>query len=91
MAFDTIGKADGATGKVTEIVIPENKKIRDFLTPQEVAAYGKVTDISNGNPYPWSQGPRRMGTDKNGDCAVGRGFLGARPSRASTPRPTRSM
>jgi len=67
MAFDTIGKADGATGKVTEIVIPENKKIRDFLTPQEVAAYGKVTDISNGNPYPWSQGPRRMGTDKNGD------------------------
>jgi streptogramin lyase len=67
MGFDTIGKADFATGKVTEIVLPENKKIRDFLTPAEVAAYGKVTDISNGNPFPWSQGPRRMGTDKNGD------------------------
>ncbi len=67
MGFDTIGKADGATGKVTEIVLPENGKIRDFLTPDQVAAYGKVTDISTGNPYPWAQGPRRMGTDKNGD------------------------
>ncbi len=67
MAWDTIGKADFATGKVTEIVLPENKKIRDFLTPAEVAAYGKVTDISTGNPYPWAQGPRRMGTDKNAD------------------------
>jgi virginiamycin B lyase len=67
MGFDTIGKADGATGKVTEIVLPENRRIKDFLTQQEMAAYGKVTDISTGNPYPWAQGPRRMGTDKNGD------------------------
>jgi streptogramin lyase len=67
MAWDTIGKADGVTGKVTEIVLPENKKIRDFLTPDQVAAYGKVTDISTGNPYPWAQGPRRMGTDKAAD------------------------
>ena len=47
MAWDTIGKAD-VNGKVTEIVLPENRKIRDFLTPDEVAAYGKVTDISTG-------------------------------------------
>jgi len=67
MAWDTIGKGDGVTGKVTEIVLPENKKIRDFLTPAQVEAYGKVTDISTGNPYPWAQGPRRMGTDKNAD------------------------
>jgi streptogramin lyase len=67
MGFDTIGKADGVTGKVTEIVLPENGKIRDFLTPDQVAAYGKVTDISTGNPYPWAQGPRRMGTDKDAD------------------------
>jgi len=67
MAWDTIGKADFATGKVVEIKLPENRKIRDFLTPAEVAAYGKVTDISTGNPYPWAQGPRRMGTDKAAD------------------------
>jgi len=67
MAFDTIGKANPVTGQTTEIVLPESRKIRDFLTPQEVAAYGKVTDISTGNPYPWAQGPRRMGTDKAAD------------------------
>jgi streptogramin lyase len=67
MGFDTIGKADVATGTVTEIVLPENRKIRDYLTQEEVAAYGKVTDISTGNPYPWAQGPRRMGTDKAAD------------------------
>jgi streptogramin lyase len=67
MGFDTIGKADPVTGKTVEIVLPENKRIRDFLTPAQVAAYGKVTDISTGNPYPWAQGPRRMGTDKNAD------------------------
>jgi len=67
MAWDTIGKADPVTGKVTEIVLPENRKIRDFLTPQEVEAYGKITDISTNNPYPWAQGPRRMNTDKNAD------------------------
>jgi streptogramin lyase len=67
MAFDTIGKANVATGTVEEVVLPENRRIRDFLTPQEVEAYMKVTDISTGNPYPWAQGPRRMGTDKNAD------------------------
>jgi virginiamycin B lyase len=67
MAWDTIGKGDAATGKVTEIVIPENKRIRDFLTQQEVAAYMKVTDVSSDNPFPWAQGPRRMNTDKNSD------------------------
>jgi streptogramin lyase len=67
MAFDTIGKANPVTGEVTEVVLPENRRIRDFLTPQEVEAYMKVTDIATGNPYPWAQGPRRMGTDKNAD------------------------
>lgn len=67
MAFDTIGKANPVTGEVTEVVLPENRRIRDFLTPQEVEAYMKVTDIATGNPYPWAQGPRRMGTDKAAD------------------------
>ena len=26
-----------------------------------------IDDRTNGKPLPWSQGPRRMGTDKNGD------------------------
>lgn len=84
MAFDTIGKADPVTGKVTEVVLPENRRIRDFLTPQEVEAYGKVTDISNGNPYPWAQGPRRMGTDKGADILWTSNSWGASLGRIDT-------
>jgi streptogramin lyase len=67
MGFDTIGKADPTTGKITEIKLPEVPGVKKLLTPVQLAAYDKVTDISTGNPYPWAQGPRRMGTDKNGD------------------------
>lgn len=67
MAFDTIGKADVATGAIVEIKLPESKKGRDFLTPDEIAAYGKVTDISTASPLPWQQGPRGIAADKNAD------------------------
>jgi streptogramin lyase len=67
MGWDTIGKADMATGTTTEIKLPEVKAEMDLLTPEQIAAYDKVTDLSNGNPLPWGQGPRRMGTDKNAD------------------------
>ena len=99
MAWDKIGKADPVTGQTTEIVLPENKRIRDFLTPQEVEAYNKVTDISTGNPYPWAQGPRRMGTDKNADVLWVGNSWGASLARIDTktnavsivPFPDRSM
>jgi len=84
MAWDTIGKADPVTGKTVEIKLPENTRIRDFLTPDEVAAYGKVTDISTGNPYPWAQGPRRMGTDKNADVLWVGNSWGASLARIDT-------
>jgi virginiamycin B lyase len=67
MGWDTIGKADIATGQTTEIKLPENKSEMDKLSPAQLAAYDKVTDLANGNPLPWGQGPRRMGTDKNAD------------------------
>jgi streptogramin lyase/mono/diheme cytochrome c family protein len=67
MGWDTIGKADAKTGTTVEIKLPELKSEMDRLTPAQLAAYDKVTDLSNGNPLPWGQGPRRMGTDKNAD------------------------
>jgi streptogramin lyase/mono/diheme cytochrome c family protein len=67
MGWDTIGKADVATGTTVEIKLPEIKSEMDKLSPEHLAAYEKVTDLSNGNPLPWGQGPRRMGTDKNAD------------------------
>jgi streptogramin lyase/mono/diheme cytochrome c family protein len=67
MAFDTIGKADIRTGKTVEIKLPELKSELDKLSPAQLAAYENVTDLTNGSPLPWGQGPRRMGTDKNAD------------------------
>src|SRR6516225_2689815 len=67
MAFDTIGKADMATGKVTEVKLPELKAELDRATPSDRSFYENYNERSNGRPLPWSQGPRRMGTDKNGD------------------------
>ena len=55
------------TGTTIEIKLPEIKSEMDKLSPAQLAAYEKVTDLSNGNPLPWGQGPRRMGTDKNAD------------------------
>jgi streptogramin lyase len=67
MAFDTIGKADIATGKTVEIPLPSLKSELDNATPAQRAFYDGFDDRANGKPLPWSQGPRRMGTDKNGD------------------------
>jgi streptogramin lyase/mono/diheme cytochrome c family protein len=67
MAFDTIGKADMATGKVTEIALPSLKDELDRASPKDREFYEAFDDRTNGKPLPWSQGPRRMGTDKNGD------------------------
>jgi len=67
MAFDTIGKADIATGKVTEITLPSLKAELDRASPTDRTFYENYNERANGRPLPWSQGPRRMGTDKNGD------------------------
>jgi virginiamycin B lyase len=67
MAFDTIGKADMTTGKVTEIALPSLKNELDRASPKDREFYEAFDDRTNGKPLPWSQGPRRMGTDKNGD------------------------
>jgi streptogramin lyase/mono/diheme cytochrome c family protein len=67
MAFDTIGKADMTTGKVTEISLPSLKNELERASPKDREFYEAFDDRANGKPLPWSQGPRRMGTDKNGD------------------------
>src|SRR6202048_734902 len=37
------------------------------LTPEERKFYETYNQPDFNNPLPWAQGPRRMGTDKNGD------------------------
>jgi streptogramin lyase len=67
MAFDTIGKGNVDTGKATEVKLPELKSEMDRITPEARAVYDNYDNLDFGNPLPWSQGPRRMGTDKNAD------------------------
>ncbi len=51
----------------------------DRLTPEQIAAYEKVTDLANGNPLPWGSGPAPDGHRQEGRRAVGRQFLGLEP------------
>ena len=84
MAFDTIGKADTSTNKTTEVALPLLKPEMDRLTPEARAFYDNFNDLSNGNPLPWSEGPRRMGTDKNADVLWVGNSWGGSLSRINT-------
>ena len=65
MALDTIYKGDVATGKTIQIKLPDVKI--DQISAEDRAFYENVNDLGFNNPTPMSQGPRRMGTDKNAD------------------------
>jgi streptogramin lyase len=65
MAMDTIYKGDIASGNAIEVKMPDVKV--DRLFGEDRAFYDKVSDLGFNAPLPWSQGPRRMGTDKNAD------------------------
>jgi hypothetical protein len=67
MAFDTIGKTDMTIGKTTGITLPSLKDEMARLPEAKRASYENFPDRTNGNPPPWAQRPRRMGTDKNAD------------------------
>jgi len=67
MALDTIGRGDIATGKATEVSLPAVKEQMDRVSPQAREFYENYNELSFNTPLPWSQGPRRMGTDKNAD------------------------
>jgi virginiamycin B lyase len=67
MALDTIGRGDIATGKATEVSLPSMKEQMDRVTPKAREFYESYNELSFNTPLPWSQGPRRMGTDKNAD------------------------
>jgi streptogramin lyase len=67
MTLDTIGKGEGASGKSQEVKLAPVKEEMDRLTPEERKFYETYNQPDFNNPLPWAQGPRRMGTDKDGD------------------------
>jgi streptogramin lyase len=84
MAFDTVGKADMATGKTSEVALPSLKNEMERIPAAAKAFYDGFNDRTNGNPVPWSQGPRRMGTDKNADVLWVGNSWGATLARIDT-------
>ena len=76
MAMDTVYRGDVATGQATAIKIPDTNV--EILFGKDRAFYETVNDLGFNAPLPWSQGPRRMGTDKNADLLwVGNSYGGS--------------
>jgi streptogramin lyase len=64
MAFDTIAKGDLKTGKSMEWKLPPVKEEVALATPADLKFYDTYAPKDIGTPFPWSQGPRRIGIDR---------------------------
>ena len=84
MAMDTIGKGDVATGKSLELKLPAVTVGMDRIKAEDRAFYENFDGMSFNTPLPWSQGPRRMGTDKNADVLWVGNSWGATFARINT-------
>jgi streptogramin lyase len=67
MIIDIVARGDGTTDKASEIRLPPVQAEMDRLPPDVRKHYEGVFAPDFNTPFPYSQGPRRMGTDKNGD------------------------
>ncbi|HEY3147643.1 MAG TPA: carboxypeptidase regulatory-like domain-containing protein, partial [Dongiaceae bacterium] len=84
MTLDIIGKGDSATGKSQEIKLAPVTEAIDRVTPEARKFYESYNQPDFNNPFPWAQGPRRMGTDKNGDILWVGNSWGANLARIDT-------
>jgi streptogramin lyase len=67
MILDIIGKGNATTDKPEEIKLTPVSSEWDRLKPDERKLYETYVQPDFNGPMPFSQGPRRMGTDKNAD------------------------
>jgi virginiamycin B lyase len=67
MTLDIIGRGDPATGAASEIKLPPVKAELDRASAEDKAFYAGYAPPDFNSPFPWNQGPRRMGADKNAD------------------------
>jgi len=84
MTLDTIGKGEGASGKVQEVKLAPVKEEMDRVTADERKFYETYNQPDFNNPFPWAQGPRRMGTDKQADVLWVGNSWGANLARIDT-------
>jgi streptogramin lyase len=67
MTLDIIGHGDAATGKSSELKLPRVVSDKALISEEQRAFYEKYASADFNQPVPWNEGPRRMGSDKNGD------------------------
>jgi len=84
MIHDIIGVADGASGKASEIKLSPVKTQLALVTAEAREFYKTYSQPDFNNPLPFSQGPRRMGTDKNADVLWVGNSWGANLARIDT-------
>lgn len=84
MTLDIIGKGDDATGKSQEVKLAAVKEEMNRATPEARSFYETYNQPDFNNPFPWAQGPRRMGTDKNADVLWIGNSWGANLARIDT-------
>jgi streptogramin lyase len=65
MAFDMIEKSDTKTGKSMEWKLPPVPNEAKLVNDDDRKFYATYAPKDIGNPFPWSQGPRRMGIDRD--------------------------
>jgi len=64
MAFDIVAKSDVKTGKSLEWTLPPVIEQIKLATPGDIKFYDTYAPTDIGTPFPWSQGPRRIGIDR---------------------------
>jgi streptogramin lyase len=84
MTLDIIGKGDAASGKAQEVRLAPIKEEMDRVTTDARKLYETYNQPDFNNPFPWAQGPRRMGTDKNADILWVGNSWGANLARINT-------
>jgi streptogramin lyase len=84
MTLDIIGRGDPVSGKASEIRLPPVQAELDRASAADKAFYADYAPPDFNSPFPWSQGPRRMGTDKNADVLWVGNSWGASLARIDT-------
>ena len=84
MALDIIGRSEMASRTSLEIKLPPVQAEFDRVPPQMREAYQASVQVDFNTPFPWAQGPRRMGTDKNADVLWVGNSWGASLARIDT-------
>ena len=64
MAFDTIAKGNFKTGKSEEFKLPPVAEQVKLANDSDLKFYDSYAPKDIGTPFPWSQGPRRIGMDR---------------------------